>query len=171
MLPTALVSMASKASLWILLGSATVGFLLPVPDGKAQAYGRWSVFRAINGTSVQYPSDLFSISQGDQSSQDSVFTTDDGRARLNIFEVRNERNERPAQYLKRVFPGDRGRLDYDRVAPNFFAVSENKGARIFYRRCNFVDRSIHCIDLSYPRLEKLAWDGIVTRISLTLRPR
>ena len=160
----------SKTSFWILLGSAAAGVLLAMPDGMAQREGRWSAFR-VSGTSVQYPSDLFSISQGDQSSQDSVFTTDDGRARLNIFEVRNELNERPVQYLKRVFPGDRGRLDYDRVAPNFFAVSENKGARIFYRRCNFVDRSIYCIDLSYPRLEKLAWDGIVTRISLTLRPR
>jgi hypothetical protein len=30
---------------------------------------------------------------------------------------------------------------------------------------------IHCIDLQYPRREKRAWDAIVTRISLSLRPR
>jgi hypothetical protein len=120
---------------------------------------------------VEYPSELFSILNAGQSPEDSVFTTGDGRARLNIFALRNERDESPAQYLRRVYPGDRKRLDYDRVAPNFFAVSENNGARIFYRRCNFVSRTIHCIDLSYPRREKQEWDGIVTRISLTLRPR
>jgi hypothetical protein len=30
---------------------------------------------------------------------------------------------------------------------------------------------IHCVDLRYPRGEKRAWDRIVTRISLSLRPR
>src|SRR5262245_766102 len=128
--------MASKASLWILLGSAAAGVVLPLSSVMAQLDGRWSVFRGINGTSVQYPSDLFSNINADQSSDDSadsVFTTGDGRARLNIFTLRNERDESPAQYLKRVYPGDRRQLDYDRVAPNFFAVSENNGPRIFYR--------------------------------------
>ena len=30
---------------------------------------------------------------------------------------------------------------------------------------------IHCIELAYPEGEKRAFDGIVTRISLSLRPR
>jgi hypothetical protein len=29
---------------------------------------------------------------------------------------------------------------------------------------------IHCIDLRYPVGQKRAWDGVVTRISLSLRP-
>ena len=67
--------------------------------------------------------------------------------------------------------GDRRQLDYDRIASNFFALSENKVDRILYRRCNFSNRMIHCIDMNYPRREKLLWDEIVTRISLSLRPR
>jgi hypothetical protein len=44
---------------------------------------------------------------------------------------------------------------------------------IYYRRCNFSQRrgpSIHCFDLVYPEGKKRAWDEIVTRISLSLRP-
>jgi hypothetical protein len=42
---------------------------------------------------------------------------------------------------------------------------------ILYRRCNFAGGAIHCFDVRYPRAEKRAWDGPVTRMSLTLRPR
>jgi hypothetical protein len=30
--------------------------------------------------------------------------------------------------------------------------------------------AIHCLDLVYPQAEKRAWDGVVTRISRSLRP-
>jgi hypothetical protein len=49
----------------------------------------------------------------------------------------------------------------------------NRGSTILYRRCNFSANrggTIHCIDLSYPRSQKRAWDGTVTRISRSLRP-
>jgi hypothetical protein len=42
-----------------------------------------------------------------------------------------------------------------------------------HSRCNFSEfhgQNIHCFDLVYPQREKRAWDGIVTRISLSLRP-
>jgi hypothetical protein len=45
---------------------------------------------------------------------------------------------------------------------------------IYYSRCNFSGSStdtIHCFDLVYPQEEKTAWDPVVTRISLSLRPR
>ena len=101
-----------------------------------------------------------------------MLATPEGRARLHVFTVRNERGESPAQFLARVFPRDRGRLTYERVARGFFAVSQPaEGARILYRRCNFAGALIHCVDLQYPLAEKRAWDGIVTRISLSLRPR
>jgi hypothetical protein len=41
---------------------------------------------------------------------------------------------------------------------------------IYYSRCNFGGAAIHCFDLAYPQAEKRAWDAIVTRISLSLRP-
>src|SRR5262249_6977633 len=166
-----LLVMTVKPSRWMLLASVAAAVLLPLPVAMAQSDAQWRVFTNTDGTMVQYPADVFPSDRVAESADGSVFTTCDDRAQLQIFTVRNERNESPAQYLTRVFPTDRRLLDYDRVASNFFAVSENREDRILYRRCNFVDRLIHCIDLNYPRREKLAWDGIVTRISLSLRPR
>ena len=131
----------------------------------------WTTFQDERGTAVRYPRGIFAVESRDDSSG-RVFTTVDGRARLQIQALRNERNESPARYLKRVFTRNRERLSYDRVADNFFAVSVAHEGRILYRRCNFPDTGrIHCIELQYPRGEKRAWDDVVTRISLSLRPR
>lgn len=138
---------------------------------SAEGAGKWSVYRDGSGTSVQYPQSLFSKRQQPEDGRGAAFISEDGRARLQIFTVHNGRNETPAQYLRRVFPGDRRHLDYDRVARTFFAVSEENDALILYRRCNFVRDQIHCVDIRYPRREKRAWDAPVTRISLSLRPR
>jgi hypothetical protein len=165
------MGMATKPSWWMLLASIVPGLLLPWPHAAAQSDAQWTVFTDGEGTSVQYPSDVFPIEGGEAFPPGSVFTTRDGRARLHVFTVRNERDESPGQFMKREFTGDRRQLDYDRVASTFFAVSANKGDRILYRRCNFSNRLIHCIDLNYPRREERSWDGIVTRISLSLRPR
>jgi hypothetical protein len=66
-----------------------------------------------------------------------------------------------------------GQLAYQRVTPSFFAISVLKDDTIYYSRCNFSrseTSAIHCFDLVYPASEKRAWDAIVTRISLSLRP-
>jgi hypothetical protein len=71
-----------------------------------------------------------------------------------------------------VIVDDRRNLTYERVSSRFFVFSAPEGDRILYRRCNFArDRRIHCFDLRYPRTEKRAFDGIVTRMSHALRPR
>src|SRR5437762_12721580 len=137
------MGMAIKPSWWILLVSAVAG-LLPLPRAAAQSVAAWTIFTDANNTSVQYPSGVFPLEAGEGVPPGSVFTTRDGRARLHIFTARNDRGESPGQYLKRVFPHNRRQLDYDRVASNFFAVSENRGDRILYRRCNFSNRLIHC---------------------------
>src|SRR3954468_7485020 len=124
-----------------------------------------------DGSLVQVPRDVFAADAGEGTPKGRMLKTPDGRAHLHVFTVHNERGESPAQFLARVFPRDRTRLSYDRVARNFFAVSQPSAALILYRRCNFVRADIHCVDLQYPRSEKRAFDGIVTRVSLSLRPR
>jgi hypothetical protein len=122
------------------------------------------------GTSVQVPRELFPIRKG--SGRERLFTTADGRAELRVFAFRNERGESPARYLRRMFAKNRDRLTYDRVTGEFFAVSAPDKGRVLYRRCNFSDDGlVRCIDLRYPASEKRAWDAVVTRISLSLRPR
>ena len=139
------------------------------PAQAAMPANDWTTLRH-EGATVQYPRDVFPVEAGAGTPPGRVMTTPDGRARLHVFTIRNERRERPAQFLARVFPRDRTRLSYDRVAGNFFAVSQPSKQRILYRRCNFVHGDIHCVDLQYPRGEKRAFDGIVTRVSLSLRP-
>jgi hypothetical protein len=132
----------------------------------------WTRFTNPQGTSVQFPRGIFPVDAGQDVPPGPVFATRDGRARIHIFAVPNERGESPRQYLRRNFPRDRGALAYDRVTRTFFAVSQAREGMIFYRRCNFpTDRNIHCVDIRYPRSEKRAWDATVTRVSLSLRPR
>src|SRR3954470_10564772 len=135
---------------YVLQLIAVVAGILPFQHAGAQSDAGWTVFT--NGSmSVEYPSGIFPIDGGNASPPGSVFATSDGRARLHIFTVLNEREESPEQFLNRLFPRDRRELDYDRVTTKFFALSENKGDRILYRRCNFSNHLIHCIDLNYPR--------------------
>jgi hypothetical protein len=94
------------------------------------------------------------------------FFTNDRRADLTIQSVANSTNDSPATFLaKRNPPPD---ITYRRVTPSFFAVSSVRKDRIWYNRCNRAGRYMNCILINYPRAEKLQWDGIVTRISLTL---
>jgi hypothetical protein len=55
------------------------------------------------------------------------------------------------------------------VTPRFFAVSSYKGDKVWYDRCNFSERFVHCVLINYPASEEHRWDGVVTRISLSLR--
>jgi hypothetical protein len=149
----------------LLCGAGTVA-AQPIDPG-------WTTFRDERGTIVQYPAGVFSRNAGaPHMGVGRRLATADGRAELNIYATPNPRRYGPAAYLRRHFPESRSTLHYDRVAPNFFAVSRNKGSRILYRRCNFSDQkeTLHCIDLNYPRAEKRSWDSTVTRISRSLRP-
>jgi hypothetical protein len=59
------------------------------------------------------------------------------------------------------------------VTPEFFAIAAVMRGSIYYSRCNFshnAGRAIHCFDLKYPVQERQSWDGIVTRMSRSLRP-
>ena len=60
------------------------------------------------------------------------------------------------------------RIQYKRVTPRFFAVSSYKGDKVWYDRCNFSGRLIHCVLINYPAAEEHDWDQVVTRISLSL---
>jgi hypothetical protein len=161
-----------RSSVRMVTCGLALGLLLPLSQAVAQTNPMWTIFEDDRGTVVQYPRGIFAVEAPDENAAERVLTTVDGRARLHISARRNERNESPAQYLRRVFATNRERLTYDRVTDKFFAVSVPHKGRIFYRRCNFANNGlIHCIELQYPGSEKRAWDDIVTRISLSLRPK
>jgi hypothetical protein len=154
----------------LCLAFSLAAVLVPPGSAAAQPGAGWTALRQ-GGATVDVPRSIFPDETAAGDPPGRVFATPDGRARLHVFTIPNERGESPQKFLARVFPRNRTRLSYDRVTRNFFAVSQPNEARILYRRCNFVRDAIHCIDLQYPRSEKRAFDGIVTRISLSLRPR
>jgi hypothetical protein len=154
------------------LYAAVVLVLFGVGQAAAQGDGGWRTFAIPEfGTTVQFPAALFDTPQGQpQQGRGQRFRTADGRAQLSIYSLRNDQALTPASYLRGNLQVPRQSLYYQRIAPNFFAISANHQNMIYYSRCNFVRGAIHCIYVIYPRGEKRAFDGPVTRMSRSLRP-
>ena len=101
------------------------------------------------------------------------FTSADGRSTFIIYSRANDTRDTPASYLRKNLKVSRSTLDYERIAPSFFAISSVRQGSIFYSRCNFssdAGGAIHCFDMVYPQEAKRAFDYVVTRISRSLRP-
>jgi hypothetical protein len=149
---------------------ALVILLALTPAALSQT--RWATYtNARFGTAADYPADLFSRrdpppENGDGVSMHSV----DDRATLIIFGFYNAGNDTPASYFARIV--DKGRVTYKRITRGHYVASGQRGADIFYERCNFRrgDRAtVDCFRLTYPASDKKTWDAIVARISKSLR--
>jgi hypothetical protein len=146
-------------------------------DGKAKVWAQtvsldWRVFEVPeHGTRVDYPARIFGPTGEPEKGIGQRFESADGSAVLSVYSSENEAADTPVSYLRKNLR--QSGLDYERVTRSFFAISMERAGRIFYSRCNFsrsAKGSIHCFDLVYPQEEKRAWDPVVTRISLSLRP-
>ena len=136
---------------------------------------KWNVFLELRyGTRLDVPSAVFATSDGPANrGVGEQFKTPDGRATLAVYSQRNDARDTPASYLRKNLQSPRTALDYERVTGEFFAIAAVMGDSIYYSRCNFshnADSAIHCFDLKYPVQERQSWDGIVTRMSRSLRP-
>jgi hypothetical protein len=136
---------------------------------------KWTVFvEPTYGTRLDVPGAVFAMPDGPANrGMGRQFKRPDGRASLAVYSQRNDARDTPASYLRKNLQSPRASLDYERVTPEFFAISAIMGDSIYYSRCNFshnAGRAIHCFDLKYPAQEKQSWDGIVTRMSRSLRP-
>jgi hypothetical protein len=129
---------------------------------------RWKTYTIpATTTSVDFPASIFTEEAGRPDGHGQRFRTSDGRADLTIQAAPNISNDSPAVFLAKKNPPSG--IQYKRVTSRFFAVSSYKGDRVFYDRCNFSGRMVHCVLINYPASEERDWDGIVTRISLSLR--
>ncbi len=151
-------------------GSESVGFALRSFGGPEG----WSSYVSPEiDTAVEYPSNVFSV-RDDSSERESeaLFRTTDGRAKMSVYSLPNDGRESPRSYINRHLRIDRSRLTYERITDKVFAISGTRNDLTFYSRCNFVPKpngTMHCVYLEYPEREERAWDGIVTRISRSLR--
>jgi hypothetical protein len=99
--------------------------------------------------------------------------TPDRRAEIEIYSLPNKGCDMPRSYLAEKLKLNPAALHYKRVTPRFFVLSAAANGRIYYTRCNFSQiegGTIHCFYIGYPQSEKRDWDGIVTRMSFSLRP-
>ena len=143
----------------ILAGSPAVAGAEPV---------RWTSFSIPEtGTSVEIPLGIFSESAGRPDGYGQRFKTADGRANLTVQSALNAGHDSPAAFLAKKNPPPH--IQYKRITSRFFAVSSYKGDEVWYNRCNFSGRFVHCVLINYPAAEEHAWDDIVTHISLSLK--
>ncbi|MGL3108183.1 hypothetical protein [Bradyrhizobium sp. BR 1432] len=143
-----------------------ISVAVPAASVSAQPI-TWTTYRIPQtGTSVAFPSSIFTEEAGRPDGYGQRFRTADGRADLTIQAASNVGNDSPAAFLAKKGPPPR--IQYKRVTPRFFAVSSYKGDKVWYDRCNFSGGLVHCVLINYPASEERAWDGIVTRISLSL---
>jgi hypothetical protein len=168
-----------------LIASALIAELVFVvsfmPGAGAQVRGAtgqglgWHTFQVKEfGTRVDYPATIFSEPAGNaEKGTGQRFNSTDGRSTLTIYALENAEGDTPPSYLRKNLRMPRSAIDYERVTRSFFAISVEREGRVLYSRCNFAGGdggTVHCIDLVYPEDVARAWDGIVTRISRSLRP-
>jgi len=157
-----------------------VGFFAlaaPAP-GWAQASElaapQWAISEA-PGAAVDYPSNIFTVDAGPSPlGTGRRLQTADGRADFMLYVSPNDAHESPRSYVRKYLAVPKAKLDYVRITDRFFVVSGIQEGRVFYSRCNYprgISGPMHCIYLLYPQSETHAWDGIVTRISRSLRSR
>jgi hypothetical protein len=126
----------------------------------------WTTYRIPEtGTSADIPTAIFTEPAGKPDGYGQQFRTPDGSADLTVQAVANQ-GLSPAEFLARKNPPPG--IVYKRITPKFFVVSSIKRDKIWYDRCNFSQRYVHCVLINYPAAEKRQWDRVVTRISHSL---
>ena len=152
----------------LILQLAALSAVLATPAAAANNPGWKRYAIPESGMTVDVPTGIFDRDAGAaEGGPGRKFVTSDGRATMTVQTVANARGESPAAFLaaKGPPPG----IVYRRVTKSFFVVSSFRDNMIWYNRCNFAGGSANCVLINYPAREKARWDGIVTRISRSLR--
>ena len=152
-----------------ICGSLLSLLLLGCPqDGWSQPVV-WATYRGTSGVVADFPSSIFVVDAGPTQRGDGRrLKSMSGQNEFAAYSLPRDRSITPQSYLRTNLAVDPSAISYQRVTSRFFALSSVHGGKIYYSRCNFRS-AIHCIYLEYPSSEKIAWDGIVTRVSHSLR--
>jgi hypothetical protein len=148
--------------------NVSIAAALALSSATAMAQDGWQRYVVpMTGANVDIPAAVFSKDAGEPDvGYGRRFVTADGRANLTVQSFPNEANDTPAAFLARQSPPPG--IQYRRVTPRFFAVSSERGGKVWYNRCNSSGRYMNCVLINYPAAEKRQWDSMVTRISRTL---
>lgn len=118
------------------------------------------------GTKIEYPADVFLPQPARPNVEGRRYLTSDGRAELIVA----SRKAAPNEVLRNLREYDKSVMRYDEityepVGDNWYVLSGYLGQEIFYRRVQLSGGAVHSFELYFPRAERAAWDGPVTRMS------
>jgi hypothetical protein len=139
------------------------------PVGDAH---RWeSYVNPRYGARLAYPADLFGRGVESDNGDGATMRSADG-ATLAVFGANNVAEDTPAQYVRGLIGRGRryARLSYRLVRPGFAVLSGVSGGRAYYERYLFAPGgAIHAFVLEYPLTRRNRYDGLVARMSASLR--
>lgn len=143
---------------------------LAAPGGDAH---RWeSYVNPRYGTRLAYPADLFGRGVESDNGDGITMRSGDG-ATLAVFGANNFNQDTPARYVRSLIGGGGRRysnLSYRLVRPGFAILSGVSGGRVYYERYSFArGGTIHAFVLEYPLARRARYDGLVARMSASLR--
>ena len=139
------------------------------PGGDGHRWGSYENPRF--GTRLAYPADMFGHGVESANGDGVTMRAADG-ATLAVFGANNVNDDTPARYVEGlVGDGHRyARLSYRLVRPGFAVLSGTTGGRVFYERYAFArGGTIHAFVLEYPSAARARYEGLVARMSASLR--
>ena len=126
------------------------------------------------GFSLRYPSDLFQPEKVSEAGDGQVFVSRDGGARLLVGALRNDAGQSPAAYQDAIARESYAgyRIDYRRLAGNWFVLSGEGNGKTFYEKVMFscAGRLINSFAMVYPTDQRETFDRAVEGMEKSFRP-
>ena len=167
------------------LGATLAVLALTCATAQAAPQSRgWTLYQSETaGLSFEYPAAIFSEKQGDPTDAlkertpdraGRIFTTADGRATLQIGTFPNVDKASVDQLRKRAIAASYKdtKLEYNRIADNWYVLSGTRGDETFYERVHFScnGRRLDIWAVTYPTAEANLFDNVVDDMARRFRP-
>jgi hypothetical protein len=162
---------------------AVAGSLITLPVLAAGRDLGWLTYRdRAFGYGFDYPTVIFKATDGDPTAtlannkrkSGRVFRSGDGKAFLLTAAFENNARLDLAAYKDRIASTayKDAKVEYERMAGNFFVLSGFRGKDVFYERVTFScgGRVVNVWTMTYPRAEGALYDRIVEEVARTFRP-
>ena len=143
----------------------------------------WLTFKSDDASLVfDYPAGIFSEQQGDptdalqnrtQERNGRTFASADGKAVLQVGTFPNLDNTKVDELRKRAIAASYAdaKLDYNRIASNWYVISGTRADETFYERVHFScnNRRLDIWSMTYPTSQAPLYDGIIEDMSRRFR--